>query len=267
MADFYVRWGDDVQPYVFQLGAEHIKALRLYCRKTIARLLRIRARRGAVVTVTLRVSRRMMNAKAFHRFEMFGFHFELRESPAKKGQRQEFVLSFSTYPDFEPHDMPPRLRRMEGRALSAAPTRKRRPRAAAPARAGTAGPASDKKRKVERQSYRISRLWIRPEAAALASSLAAKLYKMRASCQTLLAHLASMWRRRPRLAWPRIRVNFLTPLAEAESYAPTRARLELRLIGESLGLPLFTLVPAEPPIDWGACLFGERADEGERIPA
>jgi hypothetical protein len=48
-------------------------------------------------------------------------------------------------------------------------------------------------------------------------------------------------------------------------YAPVRARLEPRLIGESLRVLLFTFVSRERAALWDASLFGELPDEGERI--
>lgn len=268
MTDFYVRWGDDVQPYILQLASEHIETLRKYCKDTVRRILKSRRRRHAIVLITRRVKRGMLKAKAFHCFEMFGFHFELREEARNlEGLKQEFVLNFTSPPDFAPHDMPPRLRRVDGKPLSARPVAKRRPRAVAPPPAGRSRKGGVRKRRVERISYRLRgfSLWIRNHRAALTSRLAAKLYKMYGACQRLSAPLAIMWRRRPRFGFPASGTSFLTSLRELEVHAPIRARLEPRLIGESLRLLVFTFVSPEPPIDWSAYPFGRPADEGERI--
>lgn len=268
MHDFYVRWGDDVQPYILQLASEHIDTLRLYCKETILRLLTLRRARTAVVCVTARVRRRMMKAKAFHCFEMFGFDFQLRES-AKKGRKQEFVLNFVTTPDFEPVDIPPRLRRAEGQAISARPTRKTRPQAIARPRAKTRKPRKEKKRNAQRTTlhglYR-SLLWKHDGAAALASRISAILYKMDRLYHRLSAQIGVVWRRRPRLHLPCHRGNLLRSVSDFERSAPTRAWLEPRLLGESLSLLLFTFVTPEPSIDWSAYPFGRLADQGERIP-
>lgn len=268
MRYFYVRWGDDVQPYIRQLASEHIETLRRYCKRTIEHLIRMRLARGVVViAVTARVRRRMINAKAFHCFKMFGFEFELREG-AQKGRKQEYVLNFTATPDFEPEDMPPRLRRIEGQAISALPVRKRRPQAAAPTRAKTLKPAKEKKRKTERVSlYRLTQvqLWKPDFSATLASRLAAKLYKMHDLYHRLSDQMSVMWRRRPQLRLPFQRVNLLRPLLDFRDYAPIRARLEPRLIGESLRFLLFSFVSPEPTIDWSAYPFGKLPDEGERI--
>jgi hypothetical protein len=266
MTDFYVRWGDDVQPYILQLASEHIATLRTYCKRTIAWLLECRKRSRAVVLVTARVKRSMLKAKAFHRFEMFGFHFELREGATKqKGRKQEFVLNFASPPDFAPEDMPPRLRRIDGKPLSARPDTKIRPNAVAPAHASRSERA--KERRFERIPYRLRQcsLWIRTRSAVLTSRLAAKLYKMYGTYQRLSAPIAIMWRRRPRFDLLRRGTNFLTSLRELEVHAPIRARLEPRLLGESLRVLLHTFVSPEPPIDWSAYPFGRLADEGERI--
>jgi hypothetical protein len=210
----------------------------------------------------------MLKAKAFHRFEMFGFHFELREGAAKqKGRKQEFILNFASSPDFAPEDMPPRLRRIDGKPLSARPDTKSRPNTVAPARARALRREPAKNPGVERTPYRLQGfcLWIRTRSAVLRSCLAAKLYKMYGTYQRLSAPIAIMWRRRPRFDLLRVGTRFLTSLRELEVHAPIRARLEPRLLGESLRLLLYTFVSPEPPIDWSAYPFGRVADEGERI--
>jgi len=269
MHDFYVRWGDDVQPYLMQLASEHIETLGRYCKNTILRLLRLRRARLAVILVTARVRRRMMNAKAFHCFKMFGFDFELREG-SRKGRKLEFVLSFATTPDFEPKDMPPRLRRVNGQALSARPARKSRPQAVA--RPGAKTPKPRKARKGTR--YRLACSDGPPPligksgfTLATVSFLSAKLYKMDEIYRRLSPQLAAMWRRRPRIDLPFSKRSLLTHLRNFEGYTPMRACLEPQLLGESLRLLLFTFVPHEPPIDWSAYPFGRLADEGERIHA
>jgi hypothetical protein len=268
MTDFYVRWGDDVQPYIMQLASEHIAALRKYCKEAISRILKSRKRKRAVVLITRRVKRSMLKAKAFHCFEMFGFHFDLREGARNpEGRRQEFVLNFASPPDFAPHDMPPRLRRADGMPLSARPQVTRRPRAVAPVRRRASRQGRVKKRRVERISYRLRglSLWIRNRGAALTSRLVAKLYKMYGLYQRLSARIAVMWRRRPRFDLVKSGTSFLSSLRELEVHAPIRARLEPLVIGESLRLLLFTFVSPEPFIDWNAYPFGQPADEGERI--
>ena len=78
------------------LASEHIATLRAYCKRTIAWLLECRKRKRAVVLVTARVKRSMLKTKSFHRFEMLGFHFELREGATKqKARKREFVLNFA----------------------------------------------------------------------------------------------------------------------------------------------------------------------------
>jgi hypothetical protein len=269
MTDFYVRWGDDVQPYIRQLASEHIDTLRDYCHETIGRILTARRRRRAVHSITVRVKQSMMKGKAFHCFKMFGFDFELREGTKKqpKARKQEYILNFSAEPDFDSGDMPPRLRRVDGKPLTAVPAVKRRPRAVAPTRAQGSRKGSGKKREVERISYRLRgvSLWIGQKAAVLASSLAAKLYKMRSAYQRLSARIAATWRRRPRLGLVTAHGPFLTYASEPDVCAPTHARLEPRLLGESLRFLLFTFV-SEPAVDWSAYPFGRLAEQGERRP-
>lgn len=271
MTDFYVRWGDDVQPYVMQLASEHIDTLRERCFRVARTLV---ARRDATRTVVDFIAPGLpqdaLDATMFHRFKLFGFHFELREGARKLpgARKQEFILNFFTVPNFAPKDMPARLRRVQGKPLSARPTRRRRPRAAAqPVRAKGKRAGKGKKRKFERIAYRFeqSRLWIRVRAAVLASSFEDKLYKMYDAYQRLSVHAAIMWRRRPRLALPDLRTKFLTNGSTREDRTPLGVRLEPRLLGESLRLLLFTFVSPEPPIDWSAYPFGKLADEGERI--
>lgn len=267
MTDFYVRWGDDVQPYILQLASEHIGTLRLYCNRTIRSLLEKRAGKSAVIAVTSRVDTDMLKAKAFHRFPMFGFEFELRESAKKQlGHKQEFVLRFAATPDFEPEDMPPRLRRVDGKSVSAQPTRRRRPRAYAPAQAA---PRAQKPRKhgLGILAYRLETVcvWIRTRFAALTSSLGIKLCNMRGSYLRLSRCAFAMWRRRPRVEVPRVRATFLTSRHKCQPDAASVARLEPRLIGTTLSLLLFTYVAPRPGIDWNAYPFGRLAEDGERI--
>jgi hypothetical protein len=267
MADFYVVFGNDVQPYICKLASEHIGSLRVRCDSIAAKVLASRKRRRRVALITPRINRSMLDGKALHCFEMFGFDFALRENAKPNQRKLEFVLNFAATPDFEPEDMPERLRRVDGKALSARPTRRRRPQAARPQRAAGTRKGRGKKRSVERTSYRIPgfSLWIHAQSAALASSLAAKLYKMHDTYQRLSDRVAAMWRRRPRFGFKRAGTSLLTSVQELEAHAPIRARLEPRLIGESLRLLIFTLVTPEPPIDWSAYPFGQPADEGERI--
>ena len=268
MTDFYVRWGDDVQPYILQLASEHIETLRRYCKDTIRKILKSRKRKRAVVLITLRVNRGMLKARAFHCFDMFGFHFELREGPrSPEVRRQEFVLTFASPPDFAPHEMPPRLRRVDGMPLSARPVTRRRPKAAAPVRASRSRRGRVKKCGGERISYRLRgfSLWIRNRGAALTSRFVAKLYKMYGLYQRLSARIAVRWRRRPRLDLVKSGMSLLGSVSELEVHAPISARLEPRVLGESLRLLLFTFVSPEPSIDWNAYPFGRLADEGERI--
>jgi hypothetical protein len=272
MTDFYVRWGDDVQPYVLQLASEHIETLRIYCKSIAAKISRSRrARDVAVMPVTSRVNRSMIKGRSSHRFEMFGFDFRLRENTKKqpKSHKLEYVLNFATKPDFGPQEMPARLRRIKGQAISARPIRKRRPQAAAPTRAPAPPQERKKKRKAERAARRLALrcLWIPERAAVVLSSFPVKLYKMYARYRRLSAQLAAMWRRRPHLDLGIGRIDFLTALPQPDPYAPARAWLEPRLFGESLSLLLFTFVSREPVIDWDDWLFGETPDEGERIPA
>jgi hypothetical protein len=269
MTDFYVRWGDDVQPYVLHLASEHIETLRKYCKDTIRRILKSRRRKRAVVLITRRVNRGMLKAKAFHCFDMFGFHFELREGArSADGRKQEYVLTFASPPDFAPQDMPPRLRRVDGKPLSARPVTRRRPRAAAPVRAKGPRRGRVKKRKAERVSYRLQgvSLWIRNRCAALTSSLVVKLYKMYGLYQRLSARIAAIWRRRPYFGLMRRGTVMLAMVRDIEVHAPIRARLEPRVIGESHRFLLFTFVSPHPSIDWNAYPFGRLADdEGERL--
>jgi hypothetical protein len=270
MTDFYVRWGDDVQPYILQLASEHIETLRKYCKDAIRRIFKSRKHKRAVVLITRRVNRGMLKSRAFHCFDMFGFHFELREGArSPEGRKQEFVLTFASPPDFAPHEMPPRLRRVGGMPLSARPLTRRRPRAAAQVRAKGSRRGRVKKRELARIPYRLQgvSLWIRNRCAALTSSLVVKLYKMYGPYQRLSARVALMWRRRPRLDLVTGGTGLSASVRELEVHAPIRARLEPRVIGESLRLLLFTFVSPEPSIDWSAYPFGRLADEGERISA
>ncbi len=271
MDDFCVRWGEDVQPYIMQLGSEHIDRLRRYCTTSVQRLRQLRqARNSAVIAVTARVHRRMMKATAFHCFEMFGFSFALREEE-KRGRKQEFVLNFASAPDFEPSDIPPRLRCAPGESISARPRRKRRAaKAAVPDRSETLGSGDGRKREAERvATCRLARflMWKERQGAVLASWLAPRLYKLDQRYRRLFVHLRTIWRRRPQIGLPFQREYLLTRLREFSAHATTRLRLEPRFMDGPVHLLLFTFVTREPAIDWDDYPFGRLADETERIPA
>lgn len=269
MTDFYVLWGDDVQPYVLQLPAEHIEALRLYCNDAARVILERRINEQNVILLTTDVNLSMMNGQAFHRFDMFGFDFKLTESAKKRARRhkQEFVLGFATTPDFEPEDMPSRLARVDGKAVSARPRTRRRPQAAAPARARGARSRKGKRRSKSVTNRLAQRcVWIQAQVAALLSSLWTNVYMMNKLYQRLFTRAVIVWRRRPRLHFRFAETFFLRSFPELETYAPVRARLEPRLIGESRRILLFTFVAPEPLVDWNAYPFGRLAEEGEPIP-
>jgi hypothetical protein len=263
MTGFCVRICKHVQPYVMGLAAEHIEALRERCDELAQRMCLNRRRKLRVIAVTARVDRSMMKGRQFRCFDMFGFEFKLCEG-AKQGRTQEFVLKFAMAPDFEPEDMPPRLRRKHGEPLSAQPKR------TAPRRKTRNDESkAAKKRGAERIGAPLCWLWIETWLAQLATSSKAKLCEMYDLYHKLSAKAAAMWRRRPRVAFIRPRKQSLTTLFEARPDRLPRARLEPRVFSESIGLPLllYTLVSREPAIDWDAWLFGERSAESERIRA
>jgi len=176
-------------------------------------------------------------------------------------------LNFRTPPDFQPEDMPPRLRRVEGEPLSAQPSQKAGKRSAAPQPAAVKR-GNKKKRASERVMCRLRPIFkgIAKRAAISVSSAAAKLYKMYDLYHRLSARIAVMWRRRRRLKLS-LPSEFVLTFERELEYAPIRARLEAQLIGESLRVLLFTFVSREPKL-WDASLFGElRPDRGEHIPA
>jgi hypothetical protein len=266
MAGYNFRWGDDVQPYIRQLASEHIERLRDYCHGKICKIMDARdINKYCVVPLIPNAGHQTaMKAKAVHRFRMLGFHFELRESPpSRRPAKPEFVLNFTLTPDFQPKDMPPRLKRIAGKPLSA------RPRGRAPPlpRAAPRRRAGGQKRvlTVSHTLFAVP-LWISGETAALLSFLKPKLYKMYGLYQRLSVPAALMWKRRPRLGAPFCRVKFLTPLDDSWTIAPTRARLEPQLLGESIRLLLFSFVSGEPAL-WDADLFGRVAPGDERILA
>jgi hypothetical protein len=177
------------------------------------------------------------------------------------------VLNFGAPPTFQPKAMPPRLRRVNGKPLSARPRPNRRPRGAAPARAKAPRRQRAKKRGYSRLAYRIlsSDLLTAAAFAALPSSLRDKLYKMYGIYQGLSAHAATMWRRRPHVDFRAGSHVFLTRLTERPVCTPARTQLEPRLLGESIRLVLFSFVSREPVIEWSAYPFGQLPDEGERM--
>lgn len=265
MADFCVRWGDDVQPYVMRLGRKHIETLRAYCDETITRLLSSRRHKRSVLAVTPRVDKSMLKARAFHRFKMFGFDFELREDPKSKLKKREFVLHFTTHPNFKPEDMPLRLRRVKGAPLSARPKGKSGKRGGArTSRKRRKG--NPEKRGAQRVLYRLRPIFNGNalRCSVLASRVSAKLYNMQRLYRRLSAQAAVMWRRRPTLGISLRTQPFLT-FARERAFAPTCARLEPRIIGETHRVLLFTFVSREPAAPWDVNLFGELPDEGERI--
>lgn len=270
MAGYNFRWGDDVQPYILHLAAEYIEALLNYCHEECQKIMDVRdARKTCVVALMPRTNvPRILKAKVLRRFEMLGFHFELRESaPTKKSPKPEFVLNFTLTPDFEPQDMPARLKRVAGKAVSARP-RQTRPRASAPTPADKPPQGTGEQARVITISYQLPAvpLWISEEAAALASSFVDKMYKMYDLYQRLSVHLAAMWRRRPQFGALFRELSFLTSLDDSFAIAPARARLEPMLIGESIRLILYSFVSRKPAL-WDVDLFGRAPDEGERILA
>lgn len=273
MAGYNFRWGDDVQPYILQLASEYIDALLEYCHAWIETSMEKRDPRfTCVVALAPNTNvKRVLREKVVHRFEMLGFHFELRErSQTKRSVKPEFVLNFTIAPDFQPQDMPPRLKRVNGKAVSARPRqRTSRPHGAAPTRAKTPRRKAGEKRCVVTISYTLPDvpLWISEGIAKQRSFLEPKLYKMYGLYQRLSVRAAVMWRRRPQLGAPFRRVKILTPLDDSSMIAPARARLEPMLLGESIRLMLFSFVSREPAL-WDADLFGRAPpDEGERILA
>jgi hypothetical protein len=271
MADYNFRWGDDVQPYILQLASEYIEALLEYCHEQIQMIMQKRdARFTCVVALMPNTNvKRVLRANVVHRFQMLGFHFELRESPrTKRAVKPEFVLNFTLTPDFQPKDMPPRLRRVDGKPLSARPRRASGSSGAAPTRAKAQPRKAGERPRVVTITYTLPDvpLWITGEIAVLTSFLEPKLYKMYGLYQRLSVHAAVMWRRRPHFGAPFRRVKFLTPLDDSSTIAPACARLEPMLLGESIRLMLFSFVSRQPAL-WDADLFGRAPDEGERIPA
>jgi hypothetical protein len=272
MADYNFRWGDDVQPYILQLASEYIEALLDYCHAQIAMIMERRdARFTCVVALMPNTNvKRVLRAKVVHRFPMLGFDFELRESPrTKRAVKPEFVLNFTVLPDFEPKDMPARLKRVNGKALSARPRRRgAHPACVTPAHAQAPPREAGEKPRVITITYTLPdfSLWISRELAKQRSFLESKLYKMYGLYQRLSVHAAVMWRRRPQLGAPFRSMKFLTPLDDSWTIASACARLEPVLLGESIRLMLFSFVSREQAL-WDADLFGRAPDEGERILA
>lgn len=275
MADYNFRWGDDVQPYILQLASQYIEELLDYCHAQIALIMEKRDARFTCVAPLMpnMKVKRVLRANAVHRFERLGFHFELRESAwTKRSVKPEFVLNFTALPDFQPKDMPARLKRVNGKAQSARP-RKRdvQPDAithAPPAQAKASYRETGRKRLVVTITYTLPDfpLWISQELAKQRSCFEAKLYKMYGLYQRLSVRAAVMWRRRPQIGAPFRRMKFLTPLDDSWTIASACARLEPILLGESIRLMLFSFVSREQAL-WDADLFGRAPDEGERILA
>lgn len=262
MANFYVRWGADVDPYVRRLASQHINTLSAYCDGVAERVMASRAKKG-LPTITQLVDCTMVHELAHHRFRKFGFHFVLNETPNQRrnARKCEFVLNFVAAPTFAPQHMPQRLRRRQGKALSANP------------------PKPKGKRRV---SLRAALGWLSARVryelyntvtAVIATTTSARTLRAMAQhigtrVRTLRDMAHKLWRRRPHVAFGSRRLNqLLTRMSEPLTHASARAWLEPRQFGEQIGLPLllYVLASNEQPIELDA-LFREPPEERERLP-
>ncbi len=181
MTDFYVRCGEDVQPYMERLAAEHITTVKRRCHRIGRKIMDARRRNDGVAVITKRVRHAMMNGEACSSFHELGFHFLLREAPGQRAnaRKREFILSFATRPRFAPEDMPRRLRKRNGKA-SARPVKKAKKR---PKRGAPSAPRNKPKRpsKAERVlSFLHNKMTL---VGAMLSRLQRRLYEMADICR------------------------------------------------------------------------------------
>jgi len=280
MTDYYVRWGTDVDPYVRRLASEYIAELSDRCDGIARKVMRARARAARVATITSRVSRGMLNGAAHYRFRKLGFHFVLNETPNQPAnvRKREFVLNFATKPEFAPEDMPLRLRKRKGKAVSAKPAKAKKKRRSAARLAA---------RQVRRIVAAISRSFhssaraavtsvnvVTHYAANLASVITNVTHNALPLGRTLKLLLYKAWRRRPRVAPPTRRLNLvhackelLTRMREPPACTPTRAWLERRDFGSSFGfsLSLNVLASSEPSMDGNGFPYRGPPEESERL--
>jgi hypothetical protein len=274
MADHCVRWGKDVDPYVRRLASEYIKELSIRCDGIARKIIRARRRKARIAVITAHVDRDMLNGEAHYRFRKLGFHFVLREVPGQPAdaRKREFELNFATKPKFAPEDMPLRLRKRKGKAVSARPAKAKKKRRVAVRLAV---------REAGRLMKRISRAVHKSQQAAVTAitaltRFAAKLpsvitnvsHRVSTHVRTLKLVLYKAWRRRPRVSFAtrEIWTSFIK-LGEPLDYTPARAWLEPKNIGTSLGLSLWVnvLASSDPPIDWDSFPFGEPPPESEQL--
>jgi hypothetical protein len=242
-----VRWSPEVQPYVSRLASGHIADLRRYCEEKGRKILRCRARDITVVTITARVAQAMLEERALHRFRRLGFHFQLDEAESQNESpaRRAFVLNFATKPRFRPDDMPPRLRRKAGKALSARPARAR---------------ARARPMETERIMRAVRNLWAHRALAAGRSRFAASFAFMAAAYGKQRSDSVQSVRVVADVVQTARSISaLLTSLQKAASSMPVRARFarvsSMRLRG------------IERPLPWDTWLFGEPAAESERKAA
>jgi hypothetical protein len=274
MADYCVGWGKDVDPYVRRLASEYIKELSERCDRIARKIMRARRRSARVAVITAHVNHDMLNGTAHSSFRKLGFHFVLREKPDQPAnvRKREFELNFATKPKFAPEDMPLRLRKRKGKAVTARPAKAKKKRRVAVRLAA---------RRARGIMNRILRSLLTSRRGAVtaitslthcASNLPSVItnvsHRVSFHVRTLKLLLYKAWRRRPRVAFStrEIWTSFIK-LSEPLDYTPTRAWLEPRNIGSSLGLSLWVnvLASSEPPIDWDSFPFGEPPPESEQL--
>jgi hypothetical protein len=274
MADYCVGWGKDVDPYVRRLASEYILELSERCDALAQKIMRARRRELRVAAITRRVTHDMLNGTAHCRFRKLGFHFLLREKPDQPAnvRKREFELNFATKPKFAPEDMPLRLRKRKGKAVTARPAKAKKKRrvavrlAARKAR-GIMKRASQGVLKSQRGAV-TAIIALTRCATSLPSVITNVIHRVSIHIRTLKLLLHKAWRRRPRVAFsPRTICTSLGKLSEPLDYTPARAWLVPKNVGASFGLSLwvYVLASSEPPIDWDSFPFGAPPEESEHL--
>jgi hypothetical protein len=268
MADYSVRVGEDVDPYVRNLASEYITELFERTDEIASRVMRARERVAAIA-----VDGDAVNGEAHCRFRKFGFHFLLSEEPGQpaNAKKRQFVLNFATKPKFLPKDMPRRLRKRNGKAVSARPTKAKKKR-----RVVTRSAARQVRRIIAAISFRLHEIadwsvtYVKQSthnARMMLSVITNVSQRAFYQARTLKLLLYKAWRRRPRVALPTRAINRAARnLPEPPHSAPTGAWLERRHFDMSAGfaLRLNVLASSEPPIDWDSFPFGAPPPESEQ---
>lgn len=251
-----VRWGDDVTEITRSMSATQIKKLG---RRSVATIDKVVAKLGGTIVaigpVALISSSRGV---ALHKdFQLFGIKFRLRYFPAKK----EWLLNLASGPV-----TPPKTRRKKRRSAKTA-ARAGRKRHSATRLPGARGPRkSTQKRNVLYQLHMPAFSQATPSILRHITGMkeavldGAKLWSAR-----LCGLRAALGERMRRFLLAVSRL--VTNVPESALVPNFGARLEPRLFGAGLGLPLLlnTFAPIDAPSDRGVSLCGDRPEESERM--